>query len=48
MVGGKKVVAVTNSLGHHYFFYASGDVLYTVSVLDASVAAQVLATLPPP
>ena len=48
VVGGKQVVAVTSALGYHYYFYASGDVLYTVSVLDASIAAQVLAALPPP
>jgi len=48
LVGGKQVVAVTNNLGYRFYLYASGDVLYTVSVLDASVAAQVLAALPPP
>jgi hypothetical protein len=48
LVGGKQDIATTNFLGHHYYFYAWGDVLYTVSVLDASVAAQVLAALPPP
>lgn len=48
VVGGKQVVAVTNNLGYRFYLYASGDVLYTVSVLDASVAAQVLAALPPP
>lgn len=48
VVGGKQVVAVTNDLGYRFYLYASGDVLYTVSVLDASVAAQVLAALPPP
>ncbi|MCJ7712137.1 MAG: hypothetical protein MUQ32_15050 [Chloroflexi bacterium] len=47
VVGGKQVIAVTAGLGL-YYFYARGDVLYTVSVLDAAVAAQVLAALSQP
>lgn len=49
--GGRRwqaVLAASNVLGWHYYFHASGDVLYAVSALDAPVAAQVLAALPAP
>jgi hypothetical protein len=48
VIGGKQVVAVSNSLGYRFYLYASGDVLYTVSVRDALVATDVLAALPSP
>ena len=46
VVAGKEVATVASSMGRLYL-YASGNVLYVVTVLDASVAAEVLAALPP-
>ena len=45
VVAGKEVVTVASSMGRLYL-YASGNVLYAVTVLDTSVAAEVLAAIP--